>query len=319
MSEGATLEGMLTGLDAPPGALVILDAGIATEANLIWLVERGYRYLVVRRGGARQFDDTLAVAVETGSGESLRLQREVSEDGKEVLLHCYSPGRDAKETAMVKRFGDAFEAGLQKIADGLNKPRAEKRHDKLLERIGRLKERSRGMGQHYTVHLTTDPANGKVTSLTWEKLPVAGTMVTHPGVYCLRSNELTWDAEKLWRTYTLLTDIESVFRSLKSELGLRPVFHSKENRSDGHLFITVLAYQCVQILRRALKTVGITDSWASLRETLSVQCRVTASVRRKDGRTIHVRKSTVAEPTLMRIYRALGVSSAPGGTKKLVG
>ena len=115
-----------------------------------------------------------------------------------------------------------------------------------------------------------------------------------------------------------LTDIESVFRSLKSELGLRPVFHSKENRSDGHLFITVLAYQCVQILRRTLKTAGINDSWASLRETLSVQRRVTASVRRKDGRMIHVRKSTVAEPALMRIYRALGVSSTPGGTKKLV-
>jgi hypothetical protein len=318
VSEGATLEDMLTGLDAPSGALVILDAGIATQANLFWLIERGYRYLVVRRGGARQFDDTRAIAIETASGESLRLQREVSEDGKEVLLHCYSPGRDAKETAMVKRFGDAFEAGLQKIADGLTKPRAEKRHDKLLERIGRLKEKSRGAGQHYAVHLTADPADGKVTALTWEKLPVDGTMATHPGVYCLRSSELTWDAEKLWRTYTLLTDIESVFRSLKSELGLRPVFHSKENRSDGHLFITVLAYQCVQVLRKTLKAAGISDSWACLRETLSVQHRVTVSVRRKDGRTIHVRKSTVAEPALMRIYRALGVSAAPGGTKKLV-
>ena len=318
VSEGTTLEEMLTGLNAPPGALVILDAGIATQANLIWLVERGYRYLVVRRGGARQFDDTQAVAIETGSGESLRLQREVSEDGKEVLLHCYSQGRDAKETAMVKRFGDAFEAGLQKIADGLIKPRAEKRHDKLLERNGRLKEKSRGMGQHYTVHLTTDPANGKVTSLTWEKLPVAGTMATHPGVYCLRSNELTWDAEKLWRTYTLLTDIESVFRSLKSELGLRPVFHSKENRSDGHLFITVLAYQCVQVLRMKLKAAGINDSWASLRQTLSVQRRITASLRRKDGRTIHVRKSSLAEPALMNIYKVLGINPAPGGTKKML-
>lgn len=318
VSEGATLEGMLTGLDAPPGALVILDAGIATEANLAWLVERGYRYLVVRRGGARQFDDTQAIAIETAGGDSLRLQRVVSEDGKEVFLHCHSPGRDAKETAMVKRFGDAFEAGLQKIADGLGKPRAEKRHDKLLERIGRLKEKSRGAGQHYAVRLTTDASGKTVTALTWARSPVAGTMATHPGVYCLRSNELTWDAEKLWRTYTLLTDIESVFRSLKSELGLRPVFHSKEDRSDGHLFITVLAYQCVQVLRRTLKAAGIDDSWASLRETLSVQRRVTTSMRRKDGRTIHVRKSTVAEPALMKLYRVLGISPAPGGTKKLL-
>jgi hypothetical protein len=86
----------------------------------------------------------------------------------------------------------------------------------------------------------------RATALTWVKNPVPGTMATHPGVYCLRSNEMAWDEERLWRTYTRLTDRESVFRSLKSELGLRPVFHQKEDRADGPLFITVLAYQCVQ-------------------------------------------------------------------------
>jgi hypothetical protein len=85
----------------------------------------------------------------------------------------------------------------------------------------------------------------------------------------LRTNQLDWDEERLWRTYTLLTDLESVFRSLKSELGLRPVYHHKEDRADGHLFITVLAYQCVQFLRLKLKAAGIHDSWTTLRETLS--------------------------------------------------
>jgi transposase len=318
VSEGITLAEMLTGLDAPSGALVIMDAGIATEANLAWLIAHGYRYLVVRRGGDRHFDAAQAVAIETAGGETLRIQKEVSEDGREVRLYCHSQGREAKETAMVTRFAQGFEAGLQKIAEGLQKPRAEKRHDKLLERIGRLKEKSRGASQHYTVNLATDASGKTVTALTWEKSLVAGTMATHPGVYCLRSNEVTWDEERLWRTYTMLTDLESVFRSLKNELGLRPVFHSKEDRSDGHLFITVLAYQCVQVLRTQLKAAGINDCWASLRKTLSIQRRVTASVRRKDGRTIHVRKSTVAEPSLMAIYDALAISSTPGGTKKLI-
>ncbi len=116
----------------------------------------------------------------------------------------------------------------------------------------------------------------------------------------------------------MLTDLESVFHSLKSELGLRPVFHHKEGRSDGHLFITVLAYQCVQLLRTQLKKSGIDDSWATLRKTLAVQRRVTTSLRRRDGRTIHVRKSTTAEPALMGIYQALTINPAPGGTKKLI-
>lgn len=318
VSEGTTLNVMLTGLNAPAGAMVIMDAGIATEANLAWLAEHGYRYLVVRRAGARQFDEAQAITIETAGGEPIRLQKETSEDGKEVRLYCHSTGREAKETAMTARFAQGFEAGLQKIADGLLKPRAEKRHDKLLERIGRLKERSRGTSQHYTVTLTTDEQGKTVTAVTWVKAEVAGTMAAHPGVYCLRSNELDWDEEKLWRTYTMLTDLESVFRSLKSELGLRPVFHSKEDRSDGHLFITVLAYQCVQAIRVNLKKAGINGSWTQLRDMLAVQRRVTTSLRRKDGRTVHVRKSTWAEPDLMEIYQALGINPAPGGIKKLI-
>ena len=63
--EAQTLQGMLTGLHATPGALVVMDAGIATADNLRWLVDQGYRYLVVNRGGHRQFDPEPSVAIET--------------------------------------------------------------------------------------------------------------------------------------------------------------------------------------------------------------------------------------------------------------
>lgn len=318
VAECTTLEGMLTGLNAPTGALVIMDRGIATEANLAWLIEHQYRYLVVSRGGVRQFDADQAMTIETAAGDTLRLQKAHSADGQEIRLYCHSPGREKKETGILARFAKGFEDGLQKIKEGLQKPRGEKRHDKLMERIGRLKEKSRGASQHYHIELTTDTGGHKVETLTWEKRPVEGTLATHPGVYCLRSNETGWDAEKLWRTYTMLTDLESVFRSLKNELGLRPVYHSKEERVDGHLFITVLAYQCVQVLRTQLKQAGIRQSWSGLRDTLSIQRRVTSSFRQRDGRTLNVRKSTVAEPDLMSIYQSLHVNAAPGGTKKLI-
>ena len=318
VSEGPTLQLMLQGLQAPEGALVIMDAGIATQANVDWLIEHKYRYLVVRRGGARQFDAAQSVMTETASGETVRLQKVASVDGTELQLYCHSTGRQAKEVAMVERLCKKFEAGLQKIADGLLKPRGEKDTQKLLLRIGRLKQKSAGASQHYSVTLASDESGKTATALTWKQEFVAGTMATHPGVYCLRTNVLDWDEQKLWQTYSTLTDIESVFRSLKGELGLRPVFHQKEDRADGHLFITVLAYQCVQVIRKTLKVHGINDSWASLRNTMSVQQRVTASMQRADGRTIHIRKSTRAEPALMRIYQALGINAAPGGTKKLV-
>jgi len=101
-------------------------------------------------------------------------------------------------------------------------------------------------------------------------------------------------------------------------LGLRPIFHSKEARTDGHLFILVLAYQLVQVIRRRLKMQGITMSWGGLREVLSVQRRVTTRFFQRDGRALHVRKTTRPEPELAAIYWALNIDPTPGGVQKMV-
>lgn len=319
VSEGGTLEEMLKGLDAPLGAMVVLDRGIATETNIAWLIKHKYRYLVVNRQQSRQFDETQTfVTTTTAKEEPIRIQREISADGTEARLYCHSLKRQEKENSMTKLFMERFEAGLAKLSAGLGKPRCEKNFGKLSERIGRLKEKGRGIARHYRIKLTPDETGKKALSLAWEKIPIDGTQLTHPGVYCLRTNELTWDEARLWRTYTMLTDLEAVFRSLKSELGLRPVFHSKEKRADGHLFITVLAYQAVQAVRGRLKEHGVTLSWTSLKKILSVQQRVTATFKQRDARTLHVRKATTAEPELKEIYDALGISASPGGIKKLI-
>jgi hypothetical protein len=95
-------------------------------------------------------------------------------------------------------------------------------------------------------------------------------------------------------------------------------FHHKDARVDGHLFITVLAYQFVQILRRRLQDHGIQGNWNTLRQWLSSQVRVTAVFRRPDGHALHVRKATRPEGQHLAICRALGIDTQPGGIEKLV-
>ena len=233
-------------------------------------------------------------------------------------MYCYSERRARKEEGIAKRLMERFEASLDKLSEGLSRPRTTKRPDKLWERIGRLKEKSHGVSQHYHIELILAEDEKTARALRWERKPVTGTLVTHPGVYTLRSNETDWDEERMWRTYIMLTDLEAVFRSLKSELGLRPIYHHKEERADGHLFITVLAYQLVQFIRRTLREKEINDSWLGLRQTLNNQCRITATFRRTDNRTLHVRKASKAEPNQLRIYNALGINPAPGGVNKLI-
>ena len=316
--EGDVLQGVLKRLQVPAGALIVMDCGAATEKNLKWLREQGYRYLVVSRERTRQFDATAAVSLQSASRQQIQVQLVPSEDGSEVRLYCYSPAREGKEQAMLKKATARFEKQLEELHAGLSRPRTHKKIDTIWKRIGRLKAKSSGAGQHYQIEVETDQAGNNATAIKWHQRPVAGSKLTHPGVYCLRSNQTDWEPESMWRSYIMLTDLEAVFRSLKSELGLRPIFHQKQHRSNGHLFITVLAYQLVQVIRRRLGAPGEHSSWQTLRTILGGQQRVTATFRRADGSTLHVRKATQAEPDQRAIHDALGVDPAPGGIKKLV-
>lgn len=317
VSEGDTLQTILEGLNAPSGAMVVMDAGIAKRVNTDWLAENNYRYLVVNREKKRCFDSTRAVAITSATGNKIEIQRVVNQETKEIYLYCHSEKREGKDKGITDRFQKRFEEGLEKIAAGLNKPRCTKKRDKIIERIGRLKEKSKGIGQHYRIEFEYDKKGENVTCLTWKLNIKQESKLSHPGVYCLRTNETEWNEETLWRTYTMLTDLEAVFRCLKSELGLRPNYHHTEERGDGHLFITVLAYQVVQVIRRKLRSNGIHESWTSLRRIFEGQQRVTAVFRQKNGKTLNVRKATVPESKLRKLYDVLGVGKSPGGIKKL--
>ena len=348
VSEPHTLAEMLTALQAPKGALVVMDRGIATQDNITyktaqavacsWLAEQGYRYLVVSRERKRTFDLASAMTVTTATQQTVHLHKVLSEDGQEARLYCYSEAREQKEKAIAERFAKRFEKALTTLSEGLSRPRTQKRIDKIWQRIGRLKEKSRGVAQHYDIDVTSSEDGTQARAINWRRqledcascrsLSVNGSMLTHPGVYCLRSNQTDWDEETLWRTYITLTDLEAVFRSLKSELGLRPIYHHKALRTEGHLFITklatagavfyVIAYQLVQVIRRRLRQHGQSESWTLLRRILNGQQRITATFRRADQCALHVRKATVAEPAQREIYQALGISGTPGGIQKTI-
>ena len=274
--------------------------------------DRGYRYLVVSRERIRRFDPDLAEAIETRSGQKVHLHSVIDEETGERRLYCHSEERAHKEEGIAHRFAARFEGFLARLHEGLSRPRTRKGLDHVWRSIGRISERSRGIAQHYKVDVVADPETGKATAVTWEKKPVAGTMLTHPGVYCLRTNVIDWDQEALWRTYTMLTDLESVFRSLKSELGLRPVLppdpgpcrrppvHHRPCLPDG-----------ADHPAGGFASMARLRAWATLRRTLAGQQRVTATFRRKDGRTLHLRKATLAEPDQLRIYTALGLDPQP--------
>ncbi|MDP1901899.1 MAG: hypothetical protein Q8K96_15805 [Rubrivivax sp.] len=242
-----------------------------------------------------------------------------------ALLYFHSPAHEQKDRVIDDTKAAGFEAVLSKLQAGLSKPRGAKDVATVMQRLGRAKQRFARAAQHYQIDVATvatgatgagDPSGTQVSAITWSKRIKPGSGAAHPGVYCLRTTLVEQDNATLWRTYTMLTNLESVFRSLKTDLGLRPVFHQIDRRVEGHLFISVLAYHFVHMLRLQLKAKGITESWQTLRDTLATQQRVTVTMQRRDGRAVHVRKASRPEPKHQKINAILGHSPNPGGTHR---
>jgi transposase len=314
VSEPGTLEGMISVLSSPGMAtrpLIVMDAGLATENNILWLKAQGYEYIVVSRKRKREVP-TEMVTVREDTRKLIRAA--LAYDADEVTLYCHSTDKEIKEGGIKNRFERRFEEALDKVKDALSKKHGTKRYDKVLDKIGRLKERFKRVARRYEISVAKDDQKNLVTAIRWERKELPDQC----GVYCLRSNRLYFKEQEMFDIFAMLTDIEDSFRSMKSELGLRPVYHQKEYRCDGHLFITVLAYHIVHAIRVQLRKQGIAHSWATIRKGLSTHIRITTTMKRDDGKVIHIRKSTRPEPFHRQVYDALRLSHQPGKTIKTI-
>jgi transposase len=317
VSEPGTLAGIINSLashDFLRRPFIVMDAGLATEANLTWLKEHRYDYIVVSRKKADLPLGLEMVTVREDKQRVIRAAMKTNQATQEIELYCHSTAKEVKEEGIKNRFEKRFEDELKKVLAALSKRRGTKRYEKVLEKIGRLKERYKRVARRYEIKIDKDEATNRVTAITWERKESS----SQSGFYCLRSNQLDLNEQKFFDIFSMLTDIEEAFRSMKSELGLRPVYHQKENRSDGHLFITVLAYHVLHSIRFKLRKKGITSSWATIRTELATHERISTTIKRDDGKTIHIRKSSRPELIHMRIYNALNLSPRVGNTIKTI-
>ena len=125
----------------------------------------------------------------------------------------HSPAREEKDRAIDTAKASGLEAALTKLHASLSKPRGTQDLAIIMQRLGRLKQRYARAAQHFDITVATDPEGHRVTAITWVKRIKPGSAAAHPGVYCLRTTLVDQDNATLWRTYIMLTELESVFRS----------------------------------------------------------------------------------------------------------
>jgi transposase len=315
ISEPETLEDILNQLSKETERIdfkktIVLDAGIASEKNIEKIKDKQFNYVAVSRKGSypEEFWDSCTEKDLKLNDDTTRLNvKMVTKDG-ESWLHCHSEQKEAKEKAILEKKIETFEKEINKLHDGLSKKGTRKKYDYIIEKIGRLKERY-GVGSLYTIDV--EQCSNKATKIEYSKNPAGKAKQENVGNYVLRTNRTELMEEEISKLHRSLTIVEDSFRSMKSHLGLRPIFHKRDDTTTAHIFITVIAYHILAGILKKLRQGGLNYNWSTVRNILSTHVRVTTSFKTEDQTTINIRNTTTPNVKQKAIYNALRINSLP--------
>ena len=153
-------------------------------------------------------------------------------------------------------------------------------------------------------------------NLTWTN--ITPKTKSGEGVYFVRTSLDKQQETTLWTIYNTLTEIEATFRVLKTDLSLRPIFHQKDENTEAHLFLGLLAYQLVATVRYQLKMHNINHDWRNIVRIMNTQKMVTSSMNTKDCKFITIKKSSKPNVQVQEIYQTLNYKQQPFFMKKSV-
>ena len=296
----------------------VMDRGMVSEANLAFLRARKARYLVgTPKSWLRHHEAALVTRTdwqEVQAGLGVRLVTPPDGEPGERYVLCRSAARAEKERAMLQRQSDQLAAALGRIAT-----RLEKRPQSDLEMVGR--RIGRALGKY--------PAAAAIIGATVRRdaanracgLEIASDLVAgqkaqrHKGAYLLRTNCEETDPALLWRWYVQLTQAEAAFRTAKSDLGLRPVFHHKPDRVQAHLLVCFLALALWRSLEQWMQAKGLGSCARQLIKELAgiKSVDVLLPVKRGQIRTeLRLRVVTNPEPAAAQLLAHLGLRLPKG-------
>lgn len=301
---------------------IVMDRGIATKDNITLLKEKKHPYIVVeRRAVEKDYVEEFVNAkssfqrVDQQVGADLSQEATVSdavfvkklpwEDGCRVL--CVSEARERKEMAMDTLKEERFLKDLTALQTTVTKGNI-KLLEKVGERLGRLKERYPSIARHYEIQFELDADQKKVTTITWTKKPTRSERSTLTGCYVIETSHQELLPEEVWRLYTTLTQVEYAFRSLKTDLGVRPVHHQLAERTRGHLLISVLAYHLLICIEHQLRENNDHRRWSTIRKQLSTHQRNTVILTDEHDQIHHIRVSGKLEIIHQEIYQLLDIT-----------
>jgi transposase len=234
----------------------VMDRGMVSEDNLEFMRMTHARYLVgTPRSFLKKFEQQLLDKSweEVQPGVKVRLVPS-PEGTDETFVLCRSDGRKEKENAILDRFATRLEAKLMNLAERAEQGRIRDRQ-RVERQIGRLLERHSRAASLFAITVTDKDTRLSIAIKRNEER-YQWTRETG-GSYILRTNWTQTDPKTLWNTYIQLTEVEDAFRTAKHDLGLRPIYHQKQDRTQAHILVCFLSLTLWRTLQQWMKTSGL--------------------------------------------------------------
>ena len=306
-SERTTLRSFLDDIEKTYGKAKrtwVMDRGIPSEAMLKEMrqPERETFYLVgTPKGKINQHQKKWLDLPWQKVRDSVQVK--LYQDGGELYVLAKSEGRQAKEIAIRRKRLVRLLRKLRAMRKSLPK------RDPLLLRIGAAKKEAGRAFGFVKIRLpqTGEAVTPETFSFQTDKTKLKAAE-QRDGHYLLRSNLTAEDPAVLWTRYVQLTQIESVFRCLKSELSIRPIHHQLEHRADAHVLIAFLAY-CLQVTlknRLMIHASGLTP--AAVFEKMATIQMVEVWIPMLDGRWLMLPRYTQPEKDVQAMLNKLDIT-----------
>jgi transposase len=285
----------------------VMDRGIPTEEVLKEMrqSETPVYYLVgTPKGRLNKLESQLLSLPWNTVRDSLRVKL-LKQEGELYVLAC-SEGRQSKERAMRRRRLKQYWNRLKELQkQKLNR-------DQLIMKIGAAKKEAGNAAR--LVDLSLPSARQKVTPETFRfsiNRAKLRFVRRHEGQYLLRSNLECEDASTLWKYYIQLVEVEQAFKTLKSDLSLRPIYHQKDHRIEAHIFVAFLAY-CLQItLQHRLKALAPGLTARSVLEKFASIQMVDVHLPTTDGKELRLPRYTEPSQEHILLLLKLGLKLPP--------
>ena len=138
------------------------------------------------------------------------------------------------------------------------------------------------------------------------------------GIYFLRTNLPIKDEVVIWNIYNTIREIENSFRTLKTDLDLRPIFHKNDKSTMAHLHLGILAYWLVNTIRHQLKAHNINSNWTEIVRIANTQKVITTTGQNRTDKSISIRKCSIPNKNLQHILDTLKLKYQPFRKRKSV-